>query len=186
MDIKEIIKEAEARFEKTVGFFEQGLVSIRTGRANPSLVENIMVDSYGSKLPLKQLASISALGPRALLIQPWDQSTISQIEKSLSRADLGTSPVVDKNTIRVTLPSLTEEYRRKILKTLSDKAELAKVSLRKTREEGWRKIQEGFKNGEIREDDKFKGKDDLQKLIDNYSGLIDRTLEKKEEEIMEN
>ncbi len=185
MDLKEILKETELNFEKTISFFEQDILSVRTGRANPSLVEDVMIDSYGSKLPLKQLASISSLGPRTLLIQPWDQSMMPQIEKALSQTDLGTSPIADKDAIRITLPSLTEEYRKRILKTLSEKAEAAKVALRKSREESWRKIQESFKSGDIREDDKFKGKDDLQELIDSYTQKIDEAFKRKEKEIME-
>ncbi len=185
MDIKDIIEETKKEFDKTINFFEEDIATIRTGRANPSLVEKIVVDSYGSKMPLNQLASISTMGPRTLAIQPWDQSIVSEIEKALSQSDLGGSPVVDGNIIRVTLPSLTEEYRKKLLKLLGDKAEAAKISLRKSREEAWRKIQDNFKKGEIREDDKFKGRDGLQELIDDYSQKVEETYKRKEEEIME-
>ncbi len=186
MDIKEILKETEVEFQNTVDFFEKDVATVRTGRANPSLVENILVDSYGSKLPIKQLASISVLDQRTLSIQPWDYSVISSVEKALSQSDLGANPIVDKNTIKITLPSLTEEYRKKLLKLLNDKAESAKISQRKSREDTWKKMQDGFRAGEIREDDKFKGKEDLQKLIDEYGKKIDAVIGRKEKEIMEN
>ncbi len=185
MDINNIIKEVEKDFQKTIDFFQQDISSIRTGRANPSLVENILVDLYGSKIPLRQAASISTMGPRILLIQPWDHSSILAIEKSLLQSDLGINPVVDNNVIKINLPSLTEEYRKNLLKLLREKAELAKVSLRKSREDAWRRIQDGFRTGEIREDDKFKGKDKLQEIIDNFSKTIEDICQRKEKEIME-
>ena len=185
MEIKEIIKQTKEEFYKVVDFFEQDISSIRTGRANPSLVENITINLYGSKMPIKQAASISVIGPRVLSIQPWDQSSLLVIEKAVLQSDLGVNPMIDKNTIRINLPSLTEEYRKKLLKLLGDKAEAARISLRQCREESWRKIQFGFRAGEIREDDKFKGREDLQELIDNSSNEIEKIFEKKKEEIME-
>jgi ribosome recycling factor len=185
MEIKEIIKQTKEDFYKVIDFFEQDVSSVRTGRANPSLVENITIDLYGSRMPIKQLASISVIGPRVLSIQPWDQSSLLVIEKAILQSDLGVNPMIDKNTIRINLPLLTEEYRKKLLKLLGDKAEAARVSLRQSREEAWRKIQFGFRAGEIREDDKFKGREDLQELIDNSNNEIERIFEKKKEEIME-
>jgi ribosome recycling factor len=185
MNVKDVIKEAREDFAKTVDFFQKDVSAVRTGRANPCLVENITVDSYGTKMPVKQIASISVTGPRTLAIQPWDQSALLSIEKALLQSDLGANPIVDKNIIRITLPSLTEEYRKSLLKLLGDKAESARISLRKSREEAWRKIQDNFRVGEIREDDKFKGKDELQSLIDEFSGKIEEICSRKEKEIME-
>ncbi len=185
MDIKEIIKEAKEECLKVIEFFEKDISSIRTGRATPSLVENIIVDVYGSKFPLKQLASISIIGPRVISVEPWDQSSLLVIEKAILQSDLGVNPLIDKNKIRINLPTLTEEYRQKLLKVLGDKAESARISLRQCREEAWRKVQNGFRTGEIREDDKFKTRDELQELINNLNNEIEKNVERKKEEIME-
>lgn len=179
------IKDTEKDFQKIIDFFQQDISSIRTGRANPSLVENILVDSYGSKMPLKQIASISVIDSRTISIQPWDHSIILSIEKALLQSDLGVNPIVDKNIIRISLPLLTEEYRKNLLKILGEKAEAAKISLRKSREDVWREIQDGFRAGKIKEDDKFKRKDELQELIESFNVKIDEICRRKKEEIME-
>ncbi|MBZ1356194.1 MAG: ribosome recycling factor [Candidatus Nealsonbacteria bacterium] len=183
--VNNIIKETRTKFDKVVVFFEKDISTIRTGRATPSLVENITVDSYGVKMPLKQVASISVPSPRMLLIQPWDRSTIPSIEKAVLQSDLGVSPVTDNGSIRVSLPSLTEEYRKSLTKILNEKGEEARVSLRKAREEAWKDIQDSFKEGTVREDDKFKGKDDLQKVVDEYNKKIEEVTDRKKREILE-
>ena len=185
MELKDIIKQSREELYKVVDFFEEDISSIRTGRATPSLVENIPVNAYGTKMPLKQLASISVLGPRVISVEPWDQSSLLVIEKAILQSDLGVNPMIDRNTIRINLPTLTEEYRKKLLKVLGEKAEAARVSLRQCREDAWRKIQNGFRLGEIREDDKFKGRDDLQEIIDDCNKKIEEIYERKEKEIME-
>ncbi len=183
--VNNIIKETRSKFDKMVDFFEKDISTVRTGRATPSLVENIAVDSYGSKMPLKQMASISVPSPRMLLIQPWDRSTIPSVERAILQSDLGVSPVTDNGSIRVSLPSLTEEYRKGLTKILNEKGEEARVSLRKIREDAWKDIQDGFKEGSVREDDKFKGKDDLQKAVDEYNKKIEEVSERKKKEILE-
>jgi len=185
MAYKEIIEKIRPELEKAIKFLEGELQKIRTGRASPALVENIMVDCFGQKLPLKQLAAISCPEPKQILIQPWDKSYIEGIEKALSQANLGASPVVDKDVIRLTLPSLTEEFRKDLLRVLSEKKEQAKQTVRRWREEVWREIQDQFKEGNIREDDKFKAKDELQELIDEYNKKIEELGEKKKREISE-
>ena len=185
MVIKEITKTAQQEFIKVIEFFEQDVSSVRTNRDNPSLVENITIDIHGSRMPLKQLASISVMGSRVISIQPWDQSSLLVIEKAILQSDLGVNPMIDKNTIRINLPPLTEEYRKKLLKLLGEKAEAAKISIRKCREDAWRKVQNGFRAGEIREDDKFKGRDELQEMIDKSNKEIESIFGRKKEEIME-
>jgi len=184
-EIKKIIKETVVKFDKIIEYFSKDISTIRTGRANPSLVENILVDSYGTKMSLKQAASISVPAPRMIVIQPWDRSMIPNIEKAISQSELGIHPVSEGELIRIPLPSLTEEYRKKLIRLLNDKSEEARVSLRKTREDAWKDIQEGFKKGIIREDDKFRGKDELQKVIDDYNKKIEEITEKKNKEILE-
>jgi len=182
---KEIIDKIKPELEKVVSFLEGELTKIRTGRASPSLVENTIVECFGEKFPLKQLAAISSQGPKQIIIQPWDKSYIEPIEKALSKSSLGTSPVVDKDLIRISLPPLSDEYRKSLLRIISEKQEESRKTIRRWREQAWDEIQEGFKNKEIREDDKFRAKDELQKLVDKYNEKIEEMVERKKKEIMD-
>ena len=184
-DYKEIIKKIKPEMEKVITFLEKETAGIRTGRANPSLVENIVVDCFGQKFPLKQLAAISSPGPKEIVIQPWDKSYIESIEKAISQSTLSASPVVDKDVIRIILPSLSEEYRKNLLRLLSEKQEEARKTIRRWREEAWGEIQEKTRKGEIREDDKFRSKSELQDLVDEYNKKIKETGERKKREIEE-
>ncbi len=169
--------------EKALSFFQGELAKIRTGQANPALVEDVMVNLFGQKMPLKQLAGISCPERRQILIQPWDKSYLEPIEKALQQSSLGTSPVVEGAAVRVHLPQLTQEYRQQLAKVLGEKAEDSRQQIRKCREEAWEEIQEKAKKGEIRQDDKFHAKDELQKLVDEYSKKIEELVEKKKKEI---
>lgn len=182
---QEIIKKIKPEMDKSVSFLEKEVAKIRTGRASPSLVEDIVVDCFGQKFPLKQLAAISSPEPKQVVIQPWDKSYVSGIENALRESSLGVSPIVDKDVIRITLPPLTEEYRKNLIKILSEKKEDVYQTIRHFRERAWQEIQAGFKDGSIREDDKFRAKDDLQKAVDEYNEKIDAICQKKEKEIME-
>jgi len=182
---KEIIEKIKPELDKTINFLERELTKLRIGRASPSLVENIVVECFGEKFPLKQLAAISLPGPRQILVQPWDKSYVESIEKAILQSGLGISPVVDKDVIRISLPSLSEEYRKDLLRVLSEKQEEARKTVRRWREKAWDEIQERFKEGEIREDDKFRAKDELQDLVDEYNKKIEEMGERKKKEIME-
>jgi ribosome recycling factor len=144
-----------------------------------------MVDVFGQKMPIKQLGAISAPEPRQLVIQPWDKSYVEPIERALSQSNMGTSPVVDRDVIRVNLPTLTEEYRKNLLKLLSEKEEESRKTIRKWREEAWGEIQEKTRTGEIREDDKFKAKDELQEIVDSFIQKVESLGDKKRKEISE-
>lgn len=168
--------------DKVVAFLEKEVSKIRTSRATPALVEDVVVDCFGQKLPLKQLAAISTPEARQILIQPWDKSYIEGIVASLEKTGVGASPVVDKDSIRINLPSLTEEYRKDLLRLLSEKQEESRKTIRKWRDEAWAEIQEKERLGEVREDDKFRGKDELQELIDDYHKKIDEIGERKKKE----
>ena len=185
MEYKEIIEKIRPELEKVIRFLEGEVAKIRTGRASPALVEDIQVDCFGQKLPLKQLAAISCPEPKQILIQPWDKSYIEGIEKALSQSSIGASPIVDKEVIRINLPALTEEFRKNLLRVIAEKQEEVRKTIRRWREEAWKEIQEGFKEGKIREDDKFRAKDELQELIDEYNKKIEDLGEKKKREIME-
>lgn len=185
MEYKEIIEKIRPELEKVIRFLEGEVAKIRTGRVSPSLVEDIQVDCFGQKLPLKQLAAISCPEPKQILIQPWDKSYIEGIEKALSQSSILASPIVDKEVIRINLPALTEEFRKNLLRVIAEKQEEARKTIRRWREEAWKEIQEGFKEGKIREDDKFRAKDELQELIDEYNKKTEDLGEKKKREIME-
>ena len=180
---KEIIDKIRPELDKVINFLERELAKIRTGRVTPSLVEDIEVECFGQKFLLKQLAAISTSGLRQILIQPWDKSYLEPIQKALSQSSIGTSPIVDKDLVRLSLPPLSEEYRKNLLKIISEKMEEARKTIRHWREEAWDKIQKKTKEGEIREDDKFRAKDELQDLIDEYNQKIEEIGERKKKEI---
>ncbi len=185
MTYQEIIDQIKPELDKVINFLEREVGKIRTSRANPSLVEDLEVECFGKIFPLKQLASISLAGPRQLQVQPWDKSYLEPIVAALSQSNLGMNPIADKDLIRISLPQLSEEYRKDLLKILSGKMEETKRTIRRWREESWGKIQEEFRQGKIREDDKFRGKDKLQELIDEYNEKIEEIGERKRKEILE-
>ncbi len=181
---KEFIDRAKPELEKSFKFLEGELSKIRTSRASPALVEDIVVDAFGSKFTIKQLGAISTPSTNQIVIQPWDVSYMEPIEKAISQSGLGMSTTVDKNVIRLNLPMLTEEYRLSLGKVLNEKAEQAKQVMRRQREDAWNKIQASQKAKEISEDDKFRGKDELQKVVDDYQEKIKKLVEKKKNELI--
>ncbi len=185
VNYKEIINKIKPELDKAIAFLERELAKIRTGRASPSLVEDIVVECFGQNFPLKQLAAISVPEPKQILIQPWDKSYIEGIVKALEKTKIGANPVVDKDLIRINLPPLSEEFRKDLLRLISQRKEDARKTVRRWREEAWDKIQEGFKEGKIREDDKYRAKDELQDLIDEYNQKIEEMGEKKKKEIID-
>ncbi len=183
MEYKEIIEKIEPEMEKVITFLERELAKIRTGRASASLVEDIVVECFNQKFPLKQLAAISSPSAKQIVVQPWDKSYIEPIEKAISQSNLGAAPIVDKDLIRISLPPLSDEYRASLLRVLSEKQEEARKTIRHWRGEAWEEVQEKTKDGEIREDDKFRAKDKLQELVDEYNEKIDEMGERKKKEI---
>ena len=183
MTVKEILHATETKMKKTAEATQREFSTIRTGRASTAILESVKVDYYGTPTPVKQLAAVSTPDARLIVIQPWDKSYIEGIVAALSKTGTGASPIVDKDLIRINLPSLTEEYRKEILRILSEKIEEARITVRRWREKGWEEIQQGFRDGKIREDDKFRGKDELQKLVDEYNGKIEEIGERKRKEI---
>ncbi len=182
---KEIINKIKPEFEKAMGFLEKEMAKLRTSRATPALIEDVVVDCFGQKFPLKQLAAISTPEAKQLLIQPWDKSYIQGIVAALEKTGVGANPVVDKDTIRIMLPPLNEEYRKSLMRLLSEKQEETRKTMRHWREEAWKEIQNKEREGLVREDDKFRAKDDLQKMIDDYNEKIEKLGKAKEKEIME-
>jgi ribosome recycling factor len=178
-----IISQKGKDFQLAVDYFFDDCGKIRTGRANPAIVENLMVDYYGAKTPLKQMASINAPEPRLITIQPWDRDSLVNVEAAIRESDLGLNPANDGQLIRLNIPQLNEERRKELVKMLNQKAEAARIAIRNIREEIWEVIQEKTKSGEISEDDKFRGKDKLQETVDIYNKKVEEIREKKEKEI---
>jgi len=183
MDYKTIIDKIKPEMDKTVDFLDKELAKIRTSGASVSLIEDILVDCFGQKMPLKQLAAISLPESRQIIIQPWDNSYLEAIQSAISKANLGVNPIADKNLIRISFPPLSEEYRQDLIKIISEKKENARKTIRHWREEVWKEIQLKERSGELSEDDKYKGKEKLQKLIDDYNNKIEDKTEKKRKEI---
>lgn len=182
--IDEIIKNSESQFEKAIEFLKEELGKLRTGRANASMVENLQVDYYGAKSVLKQMASITIPEPRTIAIAPWDRDSLVNIEKAIRDSQLNLNPINDGLLIRINIPALNEERRKELVKVLNQSAENARITVRKIRESLWEEIQETEKAGKISEDDKFSGKEKLQKAVDGYNAKIEEIREKKETEIM--
>ena len=180
----EIIKKSESDLEKSIEHLKLEMGKIRTGRANPSMVEDLLVDYYGTKTPMKQIASINTPEPRMIVIQPWDKGALTAIETAIRESDLNLNPNNDGVLVRVNIPMLTEERRKEMVKILNQKAEEGRIAVRTIREEIWKEIQDSEKNGEISEDDKFRGKEKLQEIVDGYNKKIEEVRTKKEAEIM--
>lgn len=182
-EYKNIIQKIKPEMDARVNHLKGELLKIRADRATPSLVEDITVSSFGQNIPLKQLAAISCPGQRQIVIQPWDKSYIRDILNAIQRSGNDLSPLPENDLIRITLPPLTEEYRHKLLKNLSEKRENTRVELKRLREKVLKEIQDKAKDGEITEDDKFKGKDELQKVLEEYNKEVDRLVESREKDI---
>lgn len=185
INYKTIIQQYVPEIEKFLDFFCQELRKIRTGKASPALVEDIAVNYYGTQMSIKQVAAISCPEPRQILIQPWDKSMVSIIGKAITQANMGTTPSVDGSGIRINLPSLTEEFRKNLVNQVGKEKEKAREEVRKWRDNILKEIQIKFQSKEISEDDKFKAKDEIQKLADQFNARIDQVIEAKSREIME-
>jgi len=180
---QKLLDNLKPELEKTVQFLKAELVKIKTSRATPAMVEDIEIDCYNQKFPVKQLASINIPQSRLITIQPWDKAILQDIERGI-RNKSSFSPVVDGDLIRINIPALNEEQRKEYCKIIADKTEEARISIRLHRERVWKEIQEMERKGEMREDDKFKAKDELQELIDDYNKKIDEMKKNKESEVM--
>ena len=179
------MEDVQQKMEEVLEFLRQDLAGIKTGRATPALVEKIMVEAYETKMPLVELATITVPEPRQLLIAPFDQAIVENIEQALLREKgLGLSPVVDENVIRVKIPPLTEERRRELVKLLGHKLEAARVMIRQVRAEKRSEIRQKFEAKELNEDEKFHQEERLQKLTDEFNKRIEETGKSKELEIL--
>jgi ribosome recycling factor len=178
------VNAKEPEFAKTVEHLKTELATLRTGRASSSLVENINVDYYGTKTPLIGIAQIAVPEPRLITIQPYDKNTLKDIEKAIQGSNLGINPVNDGALIRLTIPSMTEERRKELVKVVSQMTEKTRVGIRNVREDIVKEIQRMEKDGSISEDEKISAKEDLQKIVDKYNEEVKKLSEAKEKEVM--
>ncbi len=183
--IDDIKKEAIARMTKSLDSLKQELVKLRTGRANPSLLDHVVVSYYGNDTPLSQVASVSVADARTLLVTPWEKNMIGPIEKAILKSDLGLNPASAGTTIRVPLPPLTEERRRDMVKIVRHEGEGARVAIRNIRRDANNQFKALLKDKKITEDAERQAQDEVQKLTDRHIQDVDKTLAAKEAELME-
>lgn len=183
--ISDVVSDAERRMSKAVEAAQHDYQGIRTGRANPALLDRIMVDYYGTALPINQVATISVPEPRMLLIAPWDKTAVQQIERAIQKSELGLSPIADGNVVRLAIPTLTEERRRDFIKLLHKKAEEHRVAVRNVRRDANEDLKHMEKDGKASEDDVHRGQEQIQKLTDKYTEQVDHLTKAKEDELLE-
>jgi ribosome recycling factor len=182
---KEILHSTEEKMKKALESMTREFSEIRTGRASPTLVEGLHIDYYGTPTLLKQLASISAPDAHLIVIQPWDLTAISEIEKAILKSNLGINPSNDGKLIRLSVPALSKERRQELAKVVHKMTEEGRVSLRTIRRDSKEALEKLEKDKAISEDDKFRGIDELQKLVDRYTAKVEETLKIKEKEVLE-
>jgi len=182
---KEVLKEIEENMGKVISSTKRELGELRSGRANPRMVEGIRVNYYGTPTLLKEIATIGIPEARMIVVNPYDPTSLKEIEKSILQTDLGITPVNDGKIIRLIVPALSEERRGELIKIVKKITEEGKVSVRTVRREGKEKIKGLEKNKQISEDDRYKAEEDLQKLTDKYIADIDKILSDKEKELTE-
>ncbi|MCJ8006295.1 ribosome recycling factor [Lederbergia wuyishanensis] len=181
---KQVISETKNKMEKAIQAYTRELASIRAGRASASLLDKLTVDYYGAPTPVNQMASISVPEARLLVIQPYDKSILGDIEKAILKSDLGLTPSNDGTLIRLSIPQLTEDRRKELVKVVKKEGEDAKIAIRNIRRDGNEELKKLEKNGEITEDDLRGYSDDIQKLTDNHIKKIDDITKEKEQEIL--
>ncbi len=174
----------EEKMKKTISVFDEALSEVRAGRANPNILNKVMVDYYGVPTPINQMAGVSVPEPRLIVIQPWDMSMLKEIEKAINLAELGINPNNDGKVIRLSFPELTEERRKELVKDIRKTGEEARVAIRSIRRDGIDTAKTAQKNGELTEDELSNAETRIQKLTDSSIAQIDELLEKKEKEIM--
>ncbi len=184
MNVDEVMLDAEERMEKAIAVLKQSLAGIRTGRATPGLVDSVRVEVYGSQMPLKQVASVAAPEPQQLVIRPYDVGTIKDIEKAIVASDLGLAPQNDGKIIRLNIPPLSTEVRKKMVVRIKELAEEARIAIRNIRRDTNKAIDAAQKAKEITEDDRDRLKEDVQELTKKFEGIVNELAEAREAEVM--
>lgn len=182
---KELIKEAENNMKKTIEVVKKEFASLRAGRATPALLDKILVNYYGTPTPVNQLANISVPEARLLVIQPWDKSSLPEIERAILKSDLGITPASDGTVIRLAIPQLTRERRTELMKVIKKKAEEGRVAVRNVRRDTNDHLKALQKDGKVSEDELKRSQDEVQKLTDRFIKEVDGLLSTKEQEIMQ-
>lgn len=185
MSFDDIVLESEEKMEKALGALVHEFKGVRTGRATPGLVDGIAVDYYGTPTPLKQLAAVTIPDARLIVLKPFDPGSLGEIAKAIQKSNLGINPANDGRVIRLAIPPLSEERRRQMAKVAKEMAEKAKVSIRNARRDGNAQADREEQEKSMTEDEKFKAKEEVQKLTEQYEGKVEEQLEKKTKEIME-
>ena len=183
--IEEIIKDAEVRMGKSIDSLHTEFSKIRTGRAHPSLLDQIQVDYYGSATPINQVANVTIEDSRTLVVTPWEKDMVAKVEKAIMGSDLGLNPATAGTVIRIPMPPLTEERRRDLVKVVRHEAEQGRVAIRNIRRDANSDFKDLLKEKEISEDEERKAEENIQKLTDSYVAKIDKVLADKEAELME-
>jgi ribosome recycling factor len=181
----EILAELVEKMTDSIEVLKKEFNRVRTGRASVSLLDGIRVETYGSSMPLNQIASVSAPESRLLVVQPWDASIIGQIEKAILKSELSLTPMNDGKVIRIAIPLLTEERRKELVKLIRKMAEECRVSIRNIRRDANELLKDLKKEGELSEDEAFRAQNEVQKITDEYIEKVEKILEKKEKEIMQ-
>lgn len=182
--MKEVIKKCEEKMTKTCENLDGEFSNIRAGRANPNLLNRIMVEYYGTPTPMQQVGNISVPEPRIIQINPWEKSLLKAIEKAILASDLGITPTNDGTSIRLVFPELTEERRKELVKDIKKKGEAAKVAVRNVRRDANDILKKMEKSTDITEDERKEGEEKIQKMTDKYVAKIDKSVENKSKEIM--
>lgn len=182
MTVAEILKDAEVRMRKSIESAQADFATLRTGRANPALLDSLKVEYYGQLMPVNQLGTVTAPEPRVLLISPWDRAAIPIIERAISNSNLGLAPNNDGTSIRLNIPMLTQERRKEFVKQLAQKGEAGRVALRNIRRDA---IETAKKDEEITDDEAKRAEKDIQKIVDRFMAELDAHLKQKETELLE-
>ena len=185
MNAKDILRESESKMKKCMETLFREFGEVRTGRAQPSLIEDMHIDYYGTSTLIKQIAAVSSPDPRLILIQPWDATAIMEIEKTILNSKLGITPTNDGKTMRLSFPPLSTERREEFIKVIKDMAERGRVTLRTIRRDANEKIKKIQGEGHVSEDDRFKSEEEVQKMTDRFIKEIDTLLDKKSKELRE-
>jgi len=183
--ISQTINEMRGKMEQSIQAFSRNLATVRAGRANPNILDNVFVEYYGTNTPLNQLANVTAPEPRLLMITPYDKTALADIEKAILKADLGLTPSNDGDLIRISIPALTEERRKELVRVVGKYTEEAKIQIRNHRRDANDELRKAEKNGDLTEDELRNGEKQVQEETDNYTNKIDEIAKVKEEEIMQ-
>ena len=182
--MQDVVKDLEARMQAAIDLLGREFAGVRTGRANTALLDAVRVEAYGTHTPINQMASVSVPDPKSLVIQPWDTTQIAAIEKAIMKSDLGLNPSSDGKVIRLTMPTLTEERRKQLAKTVGKLAEEARVSIRNIRRDANDRLKALAKDKKTSQDEERRGHEQIQKATDKFIARVDELTKKKEQEIL--